>query len=62
MNVLIIENEPPAAGKIDRLLKEIDKSIKVLGVIETVEEAVNRLQIDPRPDLIFMDIQLDDGL
>ncbi len=62
MNVLIIENEPPAAGKIVRLLKEIDKSIKVLDVIETVEEAINRLQTDPRPDLIFMDIQLDDGL
>ncbi len=62
MNVLIIENEPPAAGKIVRLLKEIDKSIKVLGVIETVEEGINRLQTDPRPDLIFMDIQLDDGL
>ena len=62
MNVLVIENETPAAEKIVRLLQEIDKSIIILGVIETVEDAINRLQINPQPDLIFMDIQLDDGL
>ena len=43
MNILVIENEMPAADKIVRLLKKIDRSITVLGVIETVEEAINRL-------------------
>jgi DNA-binding LytR/AlgR family response regulator len=62
MNVLVIENEHPAADKIVRLLKKIDKSIAVMDVIETVEEAINRLQEKPPPDLILMDIQLDDGL
>jgi len=62
MNVLIIENEKPAADKIIRVLNKIDKSIIVLGVVETVEEAINRLQKRPKPDLILMDIQLDDGL
>ena len=62
MNLLIIENEKPAADKLIRLLMKIDKSITVLGVIETVEEAINRLQESPQPDLILMDIQLDDGL
>jgi DNA-binding LytR/AlgR family response regulator len=62
MNVLVIENEHPAADKIVRLLKKIDKSIAVIDVIETVEEAINRLQEKPQPDLILMDIQLDDGL
>jgi DNA-binding LytR/AlgR family response regulator len=62
MKVLVIENEKPAADKIIRQLKKIDKSIVVLGVAESVEEAVNRLQIKPEPDLILMDIQLDDGL
>lgn len=62
MKVLVIENEKPAADKIIRQLKKIDKSITILGVAETVEEAVNRLQIKPEPDLILMDIQLDDGL
>lgn len=62
MNVLIVENEIPAADKIVRLLKKIDRSIFVMGVIETVEEAINRLSESPQPDLILMDIQLDDGL
>jgi DNA-binding LytR/AlgR family response regulator len=62
MNILIIENEKPAADRLIRLLMKIDKSITVLGVIETVEETINRLQEKPVPDLIMMDIQLDDGL
>jgi DNA-binding LytR/AlgR family response regulator len=62
MNILIIENEKPAADKLIRQLMKIDKSISVLGVIESVEEAINRLQEKPQPDLIMMDIQLDDGL
>lgn len=62
MNILIIENEKPAADKLIRLLMKLDKSITVLGVIETVEGTINRLQENPQPDLILMDIQLDDGL
>ncbi len=62
MNILIIENEKPASDKLIRLLMKIDKSITILGVVETVEETINRLQENPRPDLILMDIQLDDGL
>jgi len=62
MNILIIENEKPAADKLIRLLLKIDKSITVLDVIETVEGAINRVQENPQPDLILMDIQLDDGL
>jgi DNA-binding LytR/AlgR family response regulator len=62
MKILIVENEVPASEKLIRLLRKIDKSINVIGVAETVEEAVNRIQAKPEPDLILMDIQLDDGL
>ena len=62
MNLLIIENEKPASDRLLRILNKIDKSITILGVIETVEEAINRLQEKPQPDIILMDIQLDDGL
>jgi DNA-binding LytR/AlgR family response regulator len=62
MNILIVENEKPAADKLVRVLMKIDKSITIIGVIETVEETINRLQENPQPDLILMDIQLDDGL
>jgi DNA-binding LytR/AlgR family response regulator len=62
MKILVVENEKPAADKIVRVIKRIDKSINILGISETVEDAVNRLQVKPEPDLILMDIQLDDGL
>jgi DNA-binding LytR/AlgR family response regulator len=62
MNILIVENEMPAADKLVMLLQKTDKSINVMGVVETVEETINWLQEKPRPDLMLMDIQLDDGL
>jgi DNA-binding LytR/AlgR family response regulator len=62
MNILVVENEKPAADKLVRLLMKIDKSITILGVTESVEETINRIQEKPVPDLILMDIQLDDGL
>lgn len=62
MNVLITENEKPAAEGLVRLLKKIDTNIKVTGITESVESTINWFQSNPNPDLIFMDIQLDDGL
>lgn len=62
MNVLVVENEKPAADKICRLLRKIDSSVEIKGVLETVESAIDWLQENPDPDLILMDIQLDDGL
>lgn len=62
MKILIIENEKPASDKLVRLLYKIDESINIAGILETVEEAVNWLQNNKSPDLILLDIQLDDGL
>jgi len=62
MNILIVENERPAAERLVRLLGEIDRDLVVTGIAETVEETINRLRNEPLPDLILMDIQLDDGL
>jgi DNA-binding LytR/AlgR family response regulator len=62
MNILIVENEKPAAERIIRMLGKIDRTITIAGIPETVEGTVNWFQTNPRPDLILMDIQLDDGL
>ena len=62
MKVLIVEDEKPAADKLIRLLNKIDEDLTVTGVLETVEDSINCLQHNPSPDLIFMDIQLDDGI
>jgi DNA-binding LytR/AlgR family response regulator len=62
MKVLIIEDEQPAAKKLVRLLHDIDAGIEIAETIGSVEKAVNWLLSHPQPDLIFMDIQLEDGL
>jgi DNA-binding LytR/AlgR family response regulator len=62
MEVLIIEDEKPAARRLIRLLQRIDPSILVLGVLDSVESSVEYLQVAASPDLLFVDIQLADGL
>jgi two-component system response regulator LytT len=62
MKVLIIEDEKPASGRLIRLLGEIDRNIEVIGVLSSVEQASNWFVSNPHPDLVFMDIQLEDGL
>ena len=62
MKVLIIEDEHPASQKLIRLLKDIDTGIEIMDVLRSVEQTINRLSLHPNPDLIFMDIQLEDGL
>jgi DNA-binding LytR/AlgR family response regulator len=62
MNVLIVENEKPAADRLIRILNNLDKAITITGIAESVEDTINRLQESTKPDLILMDIQLDDGL
>lgn len=62
MKVLIVEDEQPASQKLIRLLKAVDSQIEVVGVLRSVEETVNWILENPSPELIFMDIQLEDGL
>lgn len=62
MKVLIIEDERPAAQKLVRLLTEMEQNIDISAITESVETSVNWLREHPLPDLIFMDIQLEDGI
>ncbi|GHT47998.1 DNA-binding response regulator [Bacteroidia bacterium] len=62
MRVLIIEDERPASQKLIRLLEELDSSIEIVEVLKSVEQTVNWLLRNPAPELIFMDIQLEDGI
>jgi len=61
MKSLIVEDEKLAAERIQLLLHQYDNSIDIVGVIDSVEEAVTWLRRHPAPDLIIMDIQLADG-
>jgi DNA-binding LytR/AlgR family response regulator len=59
MKVLIIEDEKPASLKLIRLLKEINLDIEIIAVLKSVEQSINWFLENPKPDLIFMDIQLE---
>lgn len=60
MKVIIIEDEKPAARRLSRLLEELDVHVSTL--LYSVSEAVDWFQVNEHPDLIFLDIQLSDGL
>lgn len=63
MKVLIIEDEVPAAEKLERYLLKYDPTTTVAGTISRVADAVLWLKDNQDDvDLIFMDIQLIDGL
>ena len=62
MRVLIIEDEVPAAGRLTRLLQNLHDEIEVVKRFDSVESSVQFLRTADNIDLIFMDIQLADGL
>ena len=61
MNILIIEDEPLAGNRLKRLLTHIEDSVRVLAILSSIADAVKWFQEHPAPDLILMDIQLEDG-
>lgn len=62
MKALIIEDEPHAQEELKRLIKKADPSIKILAALGTVEDSIAWFEANDEPDIIFMDIQLSDGL
>lgn len=62
MKILIIEDEPRAANQLKRMLSDSGLAFQLLDILDTVEHSILWFQNNPSPDLIFMDIQLADGL
>ncbi len=60
--ILIIEDEKPAAEWLQQLVSKLDDSISIRGVIDSVRGAMEWFRQNSAPDLVFMDIQLADGL
>lgn len=60
--VLIIEDEPLAAQRITKLLREVAPDLHPCGVIDSVEDGRLWFANQPPPHLILSDIQLADGL
>lgn len=62
MRVVIIEDEIPAAEKLERYLKRYDAGLEILAIIQSVAEAISWFgKNQDSVDLVFMDIQLVDG-
>lgn len=62
MRAIIIEDEKPAAEKLAKALLKCAPDIHVLAVLASVKSAVDWLNQNTSPELIFMDIELTDGL
>jgi DNA-binding LytR/AlgR family response regulator len=62
MNILLIEDEPQASQRLEKLVKSVLPDAIILSRLDTVKNTVQWLKSNPSPDLIFMDIQLGDGI
>ncbi|GAB1448947.1 MAG: LytTR family DNA-binding domain-containing protein [Bacteroidia bacterium] len=62
MKALLIEDEPYARQELKRLLAKLDKGIEVVAELDSVKDAIEWLEDNEDFDLIFLDIQLSDGL
>lgn len=60
MKAIIIEDEKPAARRLNRLLEELN--VEVSTMLHSVEESIEWFMNNEHPELIFLDIQLSDGL
>ncbi|MEM8568207.1 MAG: LytTR family DNA-binding domain-containing protein [Bacteroidota bacterium] len=62
MKILIIEDEKPAARRLEKLVLDHKDGSEILAKLDSVKSSINWLTSNVQPDLVFMDIQLADGL
>lgn len=62
MKILIIEDEKAAAKHLATLVRQSIPEAKIIAQLDSVKRSVEWWQNNPPPDLVFMDIQLADGL
>ena len=62
MNIIIIEDEVKTAKSLENIILGLKPEAKIIGKYQSVAGSVEALSTGNQPDLIFMDIQLADGL
>lgn len=60
--IVILEDEQTISSLLISMLKELRPEWEIITVLEGVEQAVEWFSNNQAPDLIFMDIQLNDGI
>ena len=61
MNALIVEDEAIASKRLATLVRELAPDIHIVDTIASVESGHRWFANHPLPDLVFLDIQLNDG-
>ncbi len=61
MKAVIVEDEAIASRRLRQLIGELAPELKIVSEITSVESGLRWFQENPLPDLIFLDIQLNDG-
>lgn len=61
MRVVIIEDEKPAALRLQKLIHELDPDMVVAAVLDSISSSISWFNQNVAPDLLFLDIQLADG-
>ena len=61
ITAVIVEDEALAAENLERQIKELNKSIEVLCILQSVDESIKWFSTNKHPDIVFMDIHLADG-
>lgn len=62
MRIVIIEDELYAAKRLENMVMEYDHEIEIAAWLESVEDSIDWFRKNPEPDLIFLDIHLEDDL
>lgn len=62
MKILIVEDEYLFFVELKKMLQEINLAFEILGNVTSIEKAIAWFRENHPPDLIFLDIQLEDGL
>ena len=61
LRILLIEDEEPAAKRLEKMIREAEPQADILAVIASASSAISWFAANEEPDLIFSDIQLADG-
>ena len=61
MRAVIVEDEIIAAQNLQHLIKQANKDIEIIAILQSIEDSVEWFSLNPNPDLVFMDIHLSDG-
>lgn len=62
MNIIVIEDELRTAKSLIQIITGLQPDARITGQYQSIESSVKALSEGPPPDLVFMDIQLADGL